>query len=154
VSVAERGADPVFAVALKPTDPFPEPPALPSVNHPALLEAVHEQPPGALTETVPLPPATATEVVVDVALNVHPTPACVTLAVWPPTVIVAVRLTDDVLASAVSETVPLPAPAPPAVILSQVALLDAVQEQPVAEVTLSVPLPPPVGAGCVAGERP
>jgi len=146
--------DATFAVALKLTDPFPEPPALLRVNHVALLEAVHEQPPGAVTETVPLPPATATEVVVDVALKVQPTPACVTLAVWPPTVIVAVRLTDDVLASAVSETVPLPEPLPPAVILSHVALLAAVQEHPVAEVTPSVPLPPPVGAGCVAGDRP
>jgi hypothetical protein len=53
---------PVFALALKPTLPLPEPLApLVTVSHDALLTAVHPQPPAALTVTVPDPAAAVSD---------------------------------------------------------------------------------------------
>ena len=81
VSVPVRDDVDVFAAALKLTEPLPEPdaPAV-IVNHAALLTAVHAQPDGAVTATVPLPPFDVTlwdvgEIVsVQPPLDVSPTP--------------------------------------------------------------------------------
>ena len=71
--------------------PLPEAPAVTVNQLVALLTAVQLQPVPAVTVTVPV-------VADDVGLNdvgeivkVHGTPACVTVKVWPPIVIVPVR---------------------------------------------------------------
>ena len=75
VSVPVRDEVEVFAAAPKVTEPLPEPdaPAL-IVNHAALLTAVHAQPAGAVTATLPLPPVDATlwEVGEIVSVQVRP----------------------------------------------------------------------------------
>jgi hypothetical protein len=60
----------------------------------------------------------------------------VTVTVWPATVSVPVRAV--VLAAMVKLTAPIPAPVAPAVTVIQLALLTAVHEQLVPEVTESV----------------
>ncbi len=95
--------DPVgFAVALKLTVPLPLPdaPAV-IVSHAALLAAAHAQPVPAVTPTDPVPPEPARSALVAESVNVHAAPACVTVNVWPPDVIVAVR--DAVLVLAAAE---------------------------------------------------
>ena len=58
VSVPVRELVPVFAVALKLTEPLPVPEAPPvTVSHPSLLVADHEQPAAAVTADVLAPPA-------------------------------------------------------------------------------------------------
>ena len=62
VNVPVRGVDAVVAAAVKLTDPLPVPlaPAL-MVSHATLLVADHPHPAPAVTPTVPLPPAAATD---------------------------------------------------------------------------------------------
>jgi hypothetical protein len=69
-------------------------------------------------------------------------PACVTVKVWPATVIVPVRFVDPVLAAALNETEPGPEPGVPPVTVIQGALLVAFQLQPAAAVTATLPVPP------------
>jgi hypothetical protein len=66
-----------FAVALKPTEPLPLPvaPLVTDSHDVALLTPVHEQPPGAVTVTEPVPPPATTDVLVGVSVNVHPAAA-------------------------------------------------------------------------------
>ena len=79
--------------------PLPLAPAL-MVIHVALLAAVHAQPVPAVTVTVPV---AAADVVrfdeVGEIVNVHGAPACVTVNVCPPIVIVPVREVVLVLAA-------------------------------------------------------
>ena len=79
--------------------PLPDAPAV-TVIHPTLLAAVQLQPVPAVTVTVPV---AAADVVrfdeVGAMVNVHGAPACVTVKVWPPIVIVPVRDTVLVLAA-------------------------------------------------------
>ena len=79
--------------------PLPLAPAV-IVSHVALLVAVQLQPAPAVTVTVPV---VATDVVkfdeVGAIVKLHGAPACVTVNVWPPTVIVPVRLLVLVLAA-------------------------------------------------------
>jgi hypothetical protein len=65
-------AAPVFAWAVKPTEPFPVPVA-PEVmeSHPALLVAVHAHPLVVVTPTVPVPPVAATDWLVGAIVNVQ-----------------------------------------------------------------------------------
>lgn len=153
--MADRGVAKVFAATLKATLPLPAPVApLLIATQAAPLDAVQLQPPGEVTASVPLPPAAATDCDVGVTPNVQAAPTCVTTALWPPTLTVALRATDDAFGSAMRATIPFPEPVPPPVIRNHVALLDAVHEQPFATVTLRDPVPPPTGVLCVAGERP
>jgi hypothetical protein len=71
VSVPVRAA-PVFAWALKPTEPLAVPLA-PEVmeSHPALLVAVHAHPLVVVTATVPVPPLAATDWLVGAIVNVQ-----------------------------------------------------------------------------------
>jgi hypothetical protein len=62
--------------------------------------AVQVQPPGALTVTLPLPPALLSEIDVGDTLNVQAAPASVTVTTWPATVNVALCAEDDVFAAA------------------------------------------------------
>ena len=79
-------------------------PVLPPVivSHGSLLAAVHEQAlADALTATLPLDAAAPGDALVGDSVNVHATPACVTVKVWPAIVSVPVR--DDVPAFAATE---------------------------------------------------
>jgi hypothetical protein len=68
--------------------------------------------------------------------------ACVTVKVWPPAVMVPVRLDVVVLVATLYVTDPLPEPDPPVMTTIHDALLVAVQLQPVAEVTVKLAEPP------------
>jgi hypothetical protein len=71
------------------------------LNQLALSVAVHEQPLGPVTATLPVPPALVSAMVVGDTVNVQATPASVTLTAWPATVNVA--FCDDDVAFAVAE---------------------------------------------------
>ena len=79
-------------------------------------------------------------------MNVHPgvdAAACEIVKVLLPTVIVAVRA-DPVFAASVKSTVPVPVPELPAVIVTQLALSEAVHAHDGSDaVTVSVSLVPP-----------
>jgi hypothetical protein len=81
----------------------------------------------------------------------------VTENVLPPAVTVPLREFVDVFGATVYATLPLPLPVAPLVIASHDLLLDAVHAQPVAAVTLMVPLPPAATTlaevGEIAGEH-
>ena len=62
-------------------------------------------------------------------------PFWMTVTVWPATVSVPLRWAVDVLAVAPNATVPFPDPLAPLLIVSQAALLTAVQLQPVGALT-------------------
>ena len=74
-----------------------------------------------------------------------------TVKVAPAIVSVPVR-PDPVFAATPNETAPLPDPVAPAVTVIHEALLEAVQAQPVAAVTVLLPLPATAVKDCVAGE--
>ena len=80
-----------LAATVSCTVPFPEPFAPEAtLIHGALLEAVHEQPAGAVTATEAEPPAFDTFWLCGEIESVHP-PLSVTVKVCPPAVIVPVR---------------------------------------------------------------
>lgn len=101
VSVAERADVPLFAAAENATVPSPLPVA-PDVivTHEFAVVAVQSQPPGAVTVTVPLPPAAGTACDVGVIVTSHEMPACVTVNALPAIVSVPVRDVVDVFADA------------------------------------------------------
>jgi hypothetical protein len=79
-------------------------PVLPPVNvsQASLLAAVHWQELAeAVTATLPLDAAAPDDTLVGDSVNVHGTPACVTVNVWPAIVIVPIR--DAALVFAVIE---------------------------------------------------
>jgi len=92
VSVPVRELVPVFAAALKVTDPLPVPlaPAV-TVSQVAVLVAVQVQPAAAVTAVDPDPPEVGTVALVGEIDVVHDNPAWLTMNVWPATVIVPVR---------------------------------------------------------------
>jgi len=69
------------------------------------------------------------------------TAACVTVNVWPATVMVPVRTLPG-FAATLNTTAPFPVPLAPKVTVTHAALLVAVQAQPVAVDTATVPVPP------------
>ena len=135
----------VFAAALKLTDPLPVP-VLPAVivSQFAPLTAAHVQPVPAVTFVLPVPPVAPTAWDVGDKVNAQ-VPACETDSTWPPIVTVAVRELLNVFADALKPTEPFPLPDAPDVMVSQLALLVAVQVQPVPAVTLTL-LDPPAAA--------
>jgi hypothetical protein len=82
----------VLGATVKLTEPLPEPvaPAV-TVIHVALLTAVQEHPVVVVTVVDPLAPAAGTDWLEGEIENVHPTPACVTVNVWPAIVAMPVR---------------------------------------------------------------
>src|SRR5687768_6964613 len=94
------------------------------VIHAAELDAVQLQPAPLETVTDPVVAAAATDVALGEIENVQPA-ACVSVKVWPAMVIVPVREDVELLAATEYETVPLPVPAAPAVIVIHAALLVA-----------------------------
>ena len=142
----------VLAAAVTVTAPFPDP--LPPVieSHVALSDAVHVQPVGAVIVTEPLPPPAAMFCVAGESAKLQDAPAWVTVTAWPPTVTVALRDALDVLAVAVSVTVPFPEPLAPPVTVSHAALSVAVHAQPEPVVSERVAVPPPTATLVVDGD--
>jgi hypothetical protein len=145
VRVPVRSA-PGLAAIVNATLPLPLPDAPDvMVSHAALLAAVHAHPLAALTAIdVPAPPPAAAVCDVGLMLYEHDCD-CVTVNVCPATVSVPVRCAP-VFADALYATVPPPLPLAPLVIVSQGALLDAVQAQPPAVVTVIGEPAPPLAA--------
>jgi hypothetical protein len=153
VTVPVRGDTDVFAAELKLTEPLPAPdaPAV-TVSQLSLLTAVHAQPAGAVTATVPVPPLDTTLCEVGEIVSVQVIPACVTVKLLPAIVSVPERVDTPVFAAAVNDTEPLPDPDAPAVMVSQLSLLTAVHAQPDGAVTATVPVPPFATTVCDGGE--
>jgi hypothetical protein len=108
----------------------------------ALSDAVQAQPLAAVTVTLALPPVGGKLTLDGDTEKVHGTPACVMVTVRPAAVNVVLRAVVDMFAVAVNDTVPLPDPLAPLVMLSQLTLSEAVQAQPLAAVTEMLALPP------------
>ena len=134
-----RGDVAVFAAIENATVPLPLPLA-PDVivSQASLLVAVQLQPAAVVTLLLlELAAAPGFSAVGDtVTVQGGGAPAWVTVTVWPAMVSVPARGDVDVLAAMEKATVPLPLPLTPDVIVSQEALLVAVQLHPVAVVTL------------------
>jgi hypothetical protein len=116
--------------------------------HAALLAAVHAHSAGVVTPTFSEPPAAGTTIVSGATAALHPL-SCVTVNVWPPTVIVPVRPVDA-FAAAANCTVPGPLPLAPDVMLIHPALTLAVHAQDCAVFTAKDPVPPAAGMVCPA----
>src|SRR5205814_4556552 len=85
-------------------------------------------------------------------VEVHGTPACVTVKVFPAIVSVPVRDVPAVFAATLNVTLPLPEPDAPVVTVIHVALLTAVHAQPVGAVTVVLPVPPAAATDWLVGE--
>jgi hypothetical protein len=122
-----------------------------TVSHAALLDAVHAQPPPALTFTDPVLAVAGTLSVV--AERAYPQePVCVTVMVVPAMVSVPVRLEVAVFAAIENAIVPLPVPDTPLVIVSHAAFEVAVQAQPLPAVTETDDEPPAAPTDALVGE--
>ena len=77
--------------------------------------------------------------------------ACVTVKVFPPAVIVLLRLVVLVLAATLKATVPLPDPLAEPVKVIQATLFAAVHAQPAGAVTENEPVPPLAGTDWLDG---
>jgi hypothetical protein len=92
VSTPDRDSVELFCAIAYCTDPLPAPLAGPvSVIHGTVLAALQPQPGAAVTATLPVDAAAATDAVVGVTSKVQGTPACVTVNVCPAIVIAPVR---------------------------------------------------------------
>ena len=76
----------------------------------------------------------------------HGAAVCVTVNVWPPTVIVPVRALVALLAATLNATVAVSVPLAVLVTVTQLTLLVAVQLHPAPVVTVKDPVPPPDGS--------
>jgi hypothetical protein len=144
-----------LVVALNETVPFPLPlaPAV-TVSQPvAELLADHAHPVPTVTPTEPVAPAAPTDAAVpdNAGVQVVVMPGCVTVKVWP--AIVAVPTRCVVVAFGATFTVTFPFPVPlPAAIVSQLALLVAVQAQLLPVATATTVASPAAGDMRVVGE--
>ena len=119
--------------------PDPDDPLV-MVIHEAPVEAVHEHPDGAVTETFPVAASDEIELVVGVTAKLQVAPACVTVTVCPAMVTVPVRAEPEVFSAIDSVTVPEPVPLVPPVTVIHDALLTAVHAHPVPAVTPTLPV--------------
>jgi len=135
--------------------PLPLAPAV-IVTQPTLLAAVQLHPLPAVTPTLPLPPPAAYDALVgEIEYVQEEVPACVTVTVWPATVIVPVRELVLVLAATVYLTVPLP-------LTLRVGLLMTIHEADedadhlhfLTAVTVMVPVPPAAVKLALVGDTP
>ena len=148
-----RCVEKVLGATVKVADPAPEPVAPPvTVIHAALVAAVQAQPVVVATVADPFPPAADTVWLVGDTVKVHVDVFCVTLNVWPPIVMVPVRGCAAELAVTLNVTGPLPVPLAPPEIVSQLALLTAVQAHPAPTVTLVCPEPLAAPTVALVGE--
>jgi hypothetical protein len=132
-----------FAAMLNDAVPLPEPlaPAV-TVIHVALLTVVHAQPVAAVTVAEPVPPPAPIDCEVGEIVGAQDAAASLTVKVFPPIVSVPLRAVVDGFAVALNATDPVPLPDAPDVTVNHVSLLVAVQAQPAAAVTATVPVPP------------
>jgi len=154
VRAAVRELVDVLTATLNDTVPGPLPlaPAV-GVSHTALLVVVQAQPAGAVTVTDPVPATAVNDWLAAEMVKVHGVPACVTVTVWPAMVRLAVRVVWPVFAVAAKVSVLVPLPLPPAVTVSQLALLEEVQAHPDAAVTVTVPPPAAAESDWLVDER-
>jgi hypothetical protein len=110
-----------------------------TVSQPSLLLAVHAQPVAAVTVRVPDPPPATAFAEAGAIVGAQGAPAWVTVNVLPPIVTVPVRAVVVGLAAMLYVTEPLPLPDPPEIVIHAALLVD-VHAQPVAAVTVTVPL--------------
>src|SRR5438876_464406 len=149
-----RDVPAVLPATLNATVPLPVPVApVVTVIQVVLLTAVHEQPPGAVTVVLAVPPPATSDWLAGEIVSVHMTPACVIAALLPPALIVPLRDVVEVFAAALNVTVPLPVPLAPAVIVIHASVVVAVHAQPVGDVIVTVPDPPPTATACDAGDN-
>jgi hypothetical protein len=133
-----------LAVAVACTIPGPEPVApLDTANQLASLDADHEQPAAVVTVMADPPPAAGYEPCVGDRVKVQPD-ACTMLNDRPEMLRVVERSAPS-LAATLNWTAPGPVPAPPAVIVTQSALLVADHAQPAGAVTATEPALAPDG---------
>jgi hypothetical protein len=143
----------VFAATLNPTLPDPDPDApLVTVIQEALLLALHAQPAPAVTALVPVPPAAENDWLAGEMLYEQLAAACVTANVVPAIVSDPLRLVVAVFAATLNPTLPDPDPDAPLVTVIHDALLLALHAQPVAAVTLLLPVPPAAVKDWLEGE--
>jgi hypothetical protein len=141
VSVPVRCDAAGFGAILNETVPLPEPLVAPtSVNHDALLVAVHAQPVTPVMFVDVDPPAAVAENDVGASENVQGTPACVTVNTTPAIVSDPTRCVVFGFAATLYGTVALPMPLVMPVSVIQELLLTAVHEQPVVAVSATVPV--------------
>src|SRR3954469_18095355 len=143
VSVPVRPLADAFACAANCTSEVPAEPDATIDSHGAPLVAVHPQSGGAVTRTLPAPPAAGADPLSDPSSNVQGVPDWAMLIVWLPTVSVPVRpVADAAFEVIVTPMVPLPVP-DVGDKLAHGMLLDALHEQfaPLA-VTAIEPTPP------------
>ena len=124
-----------FASTVIVTVPLPAPfePAATEI-HGAVLTAVQLQRAAALTAVVVLPPLDVIDWLVGDSVKTHGAAACETVTVWPAMMTDPVRATS-VFAVYATDTVPLPLPLAPPVIVSQVSTALALHEQVVSAAT-------------------
>jgi hypothetical protein len=140
VTVALRDAVDVFAVYENVTVPLPDPLPLVTVSQDAFDVAVHAQPVGEVTPTLPVPAEAATDCVVADRVKEHVTPAWVTVNAWPPAVTEADRAVPAAFAVKVNVRVPEPDPLAGDTV-SHVWLAEADHVQPDGAVSEKVPDP-------------
>ena len=121
-------------------------------THDASSAAVHAQPAGIETAIVPVVDAGATDTPIGDSVAVQGTPPCVTVNACPAMVTIPVRDEMLVFAAILYPTVPLPLPEAPLVTVIHDAALPAVQAQPAAAVTDTVPVRFPDVTDRLAGE--
>ena len=149
VRVADR-AVPLLAPVVQLTVPLPLPLAPEvMVSQGALLVAVHAQPAAAVTATLPVAPEAGALALVGAIENVQPVP-WFRVKVCPAIVSVPERAPPDIAAAAYW-TGPLPLPLAPDETVSHESLLFAVQAQPGAVVTATLPVPPDAGTLALVG---
>lgn len=142
VTVPVRDTVPVFAATRTDTLPLPLPeaPAV-TVIHEALLSADHVHEVLAVTPTVNVPPPEPADWLAGEMLKVQPGAAWVTVNVFPPAVILPVRV-PPLFATTLYATHPLPLPEPDRIFSHDGESLDAVQVHPAAAVIATLPVPP------------
>jgi hypothetical protein len=147
VSRPVAGEDVTFFEAKYVTVPLPDPLAPPViVSQVVLLVAVQLHPVPAVTLTENVPPAAGMDCDVGVMLYEQLVGAgCVIVTVCPATTSVPVRALVVVFCATLYETVPLPLPLAPFVIVIQFALLVAVHVHPPPLPTVTVAEPPVSG---------
>jgi hypothetical protein len=141
VNVPTRLAEPALAATEYATDPAPlpfEPDVI--VIQATLLAAVHEHPAGVETPTVPAVAFSETDALAGEIDVVQGAPCWVTVTVCPAIVTEPVREALLVFAAMPSDTVPLPEPAEPPVMVIHGVELAAVHAHPEPAVTSTVPV--------------
>ena len=123
------------------------------ITQETLLFAVHVHPVWPVIPTVPVPPVESKEFAAGEREKVQggEDAAWFTVTIFPPMVRVPDLEVPFGLAPTQYHKVPFPAPLPPERIDIHPALLEEVQEHPLAAVTVTLPVPPPALKDWLAG---